>query len=65
MLKKVLVEKNIYLKFEKTKFGFKKVARLRLSTKQKVVAYIPGEGHSLHQYSTVLMREAVLRFTWC
>ncbi len=34
----------------------RKVARLRLSTKQKVVAYIPGEGHSLHQYSTVLMR---------
>jgi small subunit ribosomal protein S12 len=34
----------------------RKVARLRISTKKKVSAYIPGEGHTLQQYSTVLMR---------
>ena len=34
----------------------RKVARLRLSTKKRVTAYIPGEGHTLQEYSTVLMR---------
>lgn len=34
----------------------RKVARLRLSTAKTVTAYIPGEGHTLQEYSTVLMR---------
>lgn len=34
----------------------RKVARVRLSTKKRTVAYIPGEGHTLQEYSTVLMR---------
>ncbi len=34
----------------------RKVARLRISTKKKISAYIPGEGHTLQEYSTVLMR---------
>jgi len=29
---------------------------LRLTNGKKVVAYIPGEGHNLQEYSTVLMR---------
>jgi len=41
---------------KKPNSALRKVARLRLSTKKKVTAYIPGEGHTLQQYSTVLMR---------
>jgi len=29
---------------------------LRISTKKKITAYVPGEGHTLQEYSTVLMR---------
>lgn len=41
---------------KKPNSALRKVARLRLSTKRKVTAYIPGEGHTLQEYSTVLMR---------
>jgi small subunit ribosomal protein S12 len=34
----------------------KKVTKVLLSTKQKIIAYIPGEGHNLKQYSNVLIR---------
>jgi small subunit ribosomal protein S12 len=30
--------------------------KLRLSNAKRVYAYIPGEGHNLQEYSTVLMR---------
>jgi len=36
--------------------ALRKLTRLRLSNKRKVYAYIPGEGHNLQEYSTVLMR---------
>jgi small subunit ribosomal protein S12 len=60
-LKKCPQKKGVCLKIftrtpKKPNSALRKVARLRLSSKQKIVAYIPGEGHSLHQYSTVLMR---------
>lgn len=41
---------------KKPNSAVRKVARLRLSTKKRTVAYIPGEGHTLQEYSTVLMR---------
>jgi small subunit ribosomal protein S12 len=41
---------------KKPNSALRKVARLRLSTKRKITAYIPGEGHTLQEYSTVLMR---------
>lgn len=41
---------------KKPNSALRKVARIRISTKKKVTAYIPGEGHTLQQYSTVLMR---------
>jgi len=41
---------------KKPNSALRKVARVRLSNKKKVTAYIPGEGHNLQQYSTVLMR---------
>lgn len=41
---------------KKPNSALRKVARIRLSNQKKVTAYIPGEGHNLQQYSTVLMR---------
>src|SRR4030065_1278916 len=36
--------------------ALRKVARVRLSNKQEVTAYIPGEGHELEEHSVVLVR---------
>lgn len=36
--------------------ALRKVARVRLSNKQEVTAYIPGEGHQLAEHSIVLIR---------
>ena len=33
-----------------------KLARLRLTNNKRIVAYIPGEGHNLQEYSTVIIR---------
>lgn len=35
--------------------AIRKVARVRLSNKQVVTAYIPGEGHNLQEHSVVLV----------
>lgn len=34
----------------------RKVAKVKVSTGKRVEAYIPGEGHTLQQHSTILMR---------
>ncbi|MEK7550634.1 MAG: 30S ribosomal protein S12 [Patescibacteria group bacterium] len=36
--------------------ALRKVARVRLSNKQEVTAYIPGEGHELAEHSIILVR---------
>jgi len=36
--------------------ALRKVARVRLSNKQEVTAYIPGEGHEIAEHSIVLVR---------
>ncbi|MCA9383203.1 30S ribosomal protein S12 [Candidatus Dojkabacteria bacterium] len=36
--------------------ALRKVARVRLSNKQEITAYIPGEGHNLQEHSVVLIR---------
>lgn len=36
--------------------ALRKVARVRLSNKQEVTAYIPGEGHELAEHSVVLIK---------
>lgn len=41
---------------KKPNSAIRKVAKVRLSTRDKVESYIPGEGHSLQEYSVVLMR---------
>ncbi len=34
----------------------RKVAKVRLTNGQEVIAYIPGEGHNLQEHSIVLVR---------
>lgn len=41
---------------KKPNSALRKVARVRLTNRKRVVAYIPGEGHNLQEFSTVLMR---------
>ncbi len=41
---------------KKPNSGLRKVARVRLSNRQEVTAYIPGEGHNLQEHSIVLLR---------
>ena len=48
--------KSLYNNTQKTKFCFRKVARVRLSNGHEVTCYIPGEGHNLQEHSVVLIR---------
>ncbi|MCJ7827550.1 30S ribosomal protein S12 [Patescibacteria group bacterium] len=41
---------------KKPNSALRKVARVRLSNRQEVTAYIPGEGHNLAEHSIVLVR---------
>ncbi|MBD3249967.1 MAG: 30S ribosomal protein S12 [Candidatus Pacebacteria bacterium] len=41
---------------KKPNSALRKVARVRLSNKTEVTAYIPGEGHNLAEHSIVLVR---------
>ena len=41
---------------KKPNSALRKVAKVRLSNKQEVTAYIPGEGHNLQEHSVVLVR---------
>jgi len=41
---------------KKPNSALRKLARLRLTNGKQVSAYIPGEGHDLQEYSTVLIR---------
>ena len=36
--------------------ALRKVARVRLSNRKEVTAYIPGEGHNLQEHSVVMIR---------
>jgi small subunit ribosomal protein S12 len=36
--------------------ALRKVAKVRLSNKQEITAYIPGEGHNLQEHSVVLVQ---------
>lgn len=41
---------------KKPNSALRKVARIRLTNKFEVTAYIPGEGHNLQEHSVVLIR---------
>ena len=41
---------------KKPNSAMRKVARIRLTNKYEVTAYIPGEGHNLQEHSIVMIR---------
>jgi small subunit ribosomal protein S12 len=41
---------------KKPNSALRKLVKLRLSNQKRVYAYIPGEGHNLQEYSSVLIR---------
>ncbi len=41
---------------KKPNSALRKVARVRLTNKMEITAYIPGEGHNLQEHSVVLVR---------
>lgn len=41
---------------KKPNSALRKVARVRLSNKKEVTAYIPGEGHNIQEHSVVMIR---------
>lgn len=41
---------------KKPNSALRKLAKVRLTTGKIIAAYIPGEGHNLQEYSTVLVR---------
>nr|YP_009476629.1 ribosomal protein S12 [Chroomonas placoidea]AVM81122.1 ribosomal protein S12 [Chroomonas placoidea] len=41
---------------KKPNSAIRKIAKIRLTNKFRVIAYIPGEGHNLQEHSVVLIR---------
>jgi small subunit ribosomal protein S12 len=54
--KKGVCYKVTTMKPKKPNSAIRKIAKVRLSTKRKVICYIPGRGHELREYSQVLVR---------
>jgi len=55
--KKAVCIKVYVMKPKKPNSAIRKVAKVRLlSLKKNILVYIPGQGHNLQQYSTVLVR---------
>lgn len=46
---------------KKPNSALRKVARVRLSNRREITAYIPGEGHNLQEHSIVLVRGGRVR----
>ena len=60
-LSKCPQKKGICLKLvlrspKKPNSALRKIVKLKLTNKKIIYAYIPGEGHNLQEYSTVLIR---------
>jgi small subunit ribosomal protein S12 len=49
------------IKPKKPNSAQRKIAKVRLSNKKFVMAYIPGHGHNLQEFSTVLIRAGRVR----
>lgn len=41
---------------KKPNSAIRKIAKIRLTNKAQIIAYIPGEGHNLQEHSVVLIR---------
>ena len=44
------------MKPKKPNSAKRKIVKLKLSTLRQILAYIPGQGHNLHEHSRVLVR---------
>mgnify|MGYP006216593637 CR=1 FL=1 len=53
--KKGVCVKLRIVKPKKPNSAQRKVAKLRLSTRRMIIAYIPGQGHNLQEYSVVMV----------
>lgn len=61
LLLKCPYKKGVCLKIKtmspkKPNSAIRKIVKVRLSTGRKILAYIPGQGHNLHDHSRVLVR---------
>lgn len=54
--KKGICTKLVLRTPKKPNSALRKLAKLKLTNKKFIYAYIPGEGHNLQEYSTVLIR---------
>jgi len=54
--KKGICTKLVVRTPKKPNSALRKLAKLKLTNQKRVYAYIPGEGHTLQEYSTVLIR---------
>ena len=54
--KKGICSKLVLRTPKKPNSALRKLVKLRLTNKKLIYAYIPGEGHNLQEYSTVLIR---------
>jgi len=54
--KKAFCVKLVFRTPRKPNSALRKITKVRVTNGKKVYAYIPGEGHFLKRYSTVLMR---------
>jgi small subunit ribosomal protein S12 len=54
--KKGICAKLVLRTPKKPNSALRKIVKLRLSNNKQVYAYIPGEGHNLQEYSTVIIR---------
>ncbi|KAI5455006.1 hypothetical protein NCC49_002281 [Naganishia albida] len=54
--KKAVISKVYTTKPRKPNSAVRKVCRVKLSTGNTTIAYIPGEGHNLQEHSVVLVR---------
>lgn len=55
--------KVYYTTPKKPNSALRKVVKVRLSNSKKIIAHIPGEGHSLMKFSSVLIRGCRVRDT--
>ncbi|NCQ52429.1 30S ribosomal protein S12 [archaeon] len=65
-LKKCPQKKGVCLKVyttspKKPNSAVRKIAKVKLSTKQNILVNIPGQGHNLQEYSVVLVRGGRVR----
>lgn len=49
------------MKPKKPNSAIRKIAKVRLSTRRKVVVYIPGIGHNLQEHASILVRGGRVR----